>query len=124
MGTYNRDQDIFESVTKLGTGFNDEMLAHLTKILSEQKLDKKPTRVVSKMEPDFWIKPWMVMEVKGAEITLSPIHTCGLGEIRKENGLAIRFPRFLGIREDKGPEDATTSLEMVDLYNLQNKKLE
>ncbi len=124
MATYNRDNDIFESVTKLGTGFNDEMLAHLTEVLSQYKVDKKPVRVDSTMKPDFWIEPVMVMEVKGAEITLSPIHTCGLGEIRKDDGLAIRFPRFLGIREDKGPEDATSTGEMVDLYNLQLKRLE
>jgi len=124
MATYNRDRDVFESVTKLGTGFNDEMLAHLTEILGSHKVERMPTRVDSKMKPDFWMEPRMVMEVKGAEITLSPIHTCGLGEIRKENGLAIRFPRFLGIREDKGPEDATSTQEMVDLYNLQLKRLE
>ena len=75
--------------------------------------------------PDFWFSPTLVMEVKGAEITLSPIHTCGHGRIRKQAGLAIRFPRYTGIlKEDKAPEDATTTDEMVNMYNLQLKKLE
>ncbi|MCK4757143.1 MAG: ATP-dependent DNA ligase [Thermoplasmata archaeon] len=124
MATYNHDRDVFESVTKLGTGFNDEMLAYLPQILDEHKEDKMPARVDSKMKPDFWFQPVVIMEVKGAEITLSPIHTSGLDEIRKDNGLAIRFPRFIGIREDKGPEDATTTEEMVKMYNLQLKTLE
>ena len=32
-------------------------------------------------------------------------------------GLAMRFPRFTGRwRDDKGPQDATTTGELVDLY--------
>ncbi len=124
MATYNHETDTFESVTKLGSGFNDEMLASFSSMLDEHKVKKMPIRVKSKMIPDYWFEPVVVMEVKGAEITLSPIHTCGLDEIRKGNGLAIRFPRFIGLREDKGPEDATTTEEMVSLYNLQLKKLE
>ena len=38
----------------------------------------------------------VVIEVLGAEITLSPIHTCAMSVIRKGSGLAIRFPRFTG----------------------------
>ncbi len=124
MATYNHETDTFESVTKLGSGFNDEMLASFSSMLDEHKVKKIPVRVESKMIPDYWFEPVVVMEVKGAEITLSPIHTCGLDEIRKGNGLAIRFPRFIGMREDKGPEDATTTEEMVSLYNLQLKRLE
>jgi DNA ligase-1 len=125
MATYNKEGDIFETVTKLGSGFDDEMLAAFPLLLDEHKIEKKHVRVNSNMKPDFWFSPTLVMEVKGAEITLSPIHTCGHGRIRKNAGLAIRFPRYTGIlREDKSPEDATSTDEMVDMYNMQLKKLE
>ena len=40
--------------------------------------------------------------------------------VKKNYGLAIRFPRYMGIiRQDKGPEDATTSDEMMALYDIQ-----
>ncbi|MBS7270758.1 MAG: DNA ligase, partial [Candidatus Freyarchaeota archaeon] len=81
-------------------------------------------RVDSKITPDIWVIPAKVIEVLGAEITLSPIHTCGLDSIRKGAGLAIRFPRFTGRwRDDKSPEDATTVKEIIEMYKKQLKKL-
>jgi DNA ligase-1 len=39
--------------------------------------------------------------------------------------LAIRFPRFTGkYRLDKAPEDATTSKEIVEMYQRQLKKIQ
>jgi DNA ligase-1 len=44
--------------------------------------------------------------------------------IRKGSGLAIRFPRFTGnYRLDKAAEDATTSDEIVEMYQKQLKKI-
>ncbi len=52
----------------------------------------------------------MVLEATGSEITLSPIHTCGMNIVRAGSGLTIRFPRFTGrYRDDKSPEQATTN---------------
>ncbi len=125
MASYNKEDDKFETVTKLGSGFDDEMLAALPDLLDEHKLEKMHKRVNSQMMPDYWFAPEVVLEVKGAEITLSPIHTCGFSLIRKNAGLAIRFPRYTGkLRKDKRPEDATSTEEMLDMYNMQLKKLE
>jgi DNA ligase-1 len=124
MATYDKENGNFETVTKLGSGFDDALLASLPGILDKHKSAKKPARVISKMKPDFWFDPTVVMEVRGAEITLSPIHTCGFGQVRKDSGLAIRFPRYTGIlRTDKAPEDATSTDEMLEMYNIQLKKL-
>ncbi|HPD09262.1 MAG TPA: DNA ligase, partial [Methanomassiliicoccales archaeon] len=81
--------------------------------------------VDSKMEADLWFQPRLVLEVRGAEITLSPIHTCCFGAIRPDAGLAIRFPRFTGrFREDKEGRDATTSQEILAMYQAQLKRVE
>jgi DNA ligase-1 len=73
---------------------------------------------------DVWFEPAVVLEVLGAEITLSPIHMCAMDSIRKGSGLAIRFPRFTGkYRTDKAAEDATTSDEVVEMYRAQLKKI-
>ncbi len=122
MAVYNREDGRFETVTKLGTGFDDEMLAALPGMLEPLKGGKPHRLVRSTMKADFWFEPSLVMEVKGAEITLSPIHTCAWEAVRKGSGLAIRFPRFTGIiRKDKAPEDATNSEEMLALYEMQKK---
>jgi DNA ligase-1 len=80
--------------------------------------------VKSEIKPDFWFAPEEVLEVLGAEITLSPIHTCAFNEVREDSGLAIRFPRFTGKwREDKKGEDATSSKEIVSMYKSQLKQV-
>jgi DNA ligase-1 len=80
--------------------------------------------VSSALEADVWVEPVIVLEILGAEITLSPIHTSAVDSIRKGSGLAVRFPRFTGnYRLDKAAEDATTSAEIVEMYRNQLKKI-
>jgi DNA ligase-1 len=124
LATYNRETDTFETVTKCGTGFSDEDLAKLPKMMQKHVIQHKHPRVNSTLEADVWFEPVVVIEILGAEITLSPIHTCAVGSIRKESGLAIRFPRFTGnYRLDKAAEDATTNSEIVEMYQKQLKKI-
>jgi DNA ligase-1 len=125
MATYNSDDDTFETVCKLGSGFDDETLAKLPGMLEQYRANAKPSHLVSKMEADFWFEPGIVLEVLGAEITVSPIHTAAFSKVRKDAGLAIRFPRFTGrFREDKGPREATTTVELEQMYSKQLKKIE
>lgn len=122
MAAYSPEEDVFKTVCKVGSGFSDEDLAQLPKLLEPYRIGHKHPRVVSKMEADVWFVPVAVLEVIGAEITLSPMHTCALGRVRPEAGLAIRFPRFTGrYRVDKKPEDATTEEELIEMYRLQRK---
>ncbi len=124
LATYNPDDDTFETVTKCGTGFTDEDLAKLHEMLQNHVVPKRNSRVKSTLEADVWFEPAVVLEILGAEVTLSPIHMAAMNSIRKESGLAIRFPRFTGkYRTDKAPEDATTSKEIVEMYKGQLKKI-
>ena len=124
LATYNSKEDTFETVTKCGTGFTDKDLAYFPDLLRKHEVPRKHSRVKSTLEADVWFEPAIVLEVLGAEITLSPIHTCAMDSIRKGSGLAIRFPRFTGkYRTDKAAEDATTSQEVVEMYRSQLKKI-
>ena len=123
MAAYNPDKDVFETVCKVGSGFTDEDLAKLPEMLEPYVIDHKHPRVVVKMEPDVWVTPALVAEIIGAEITLSPIHTCAMDKIKPGVGISIRFPRFIRWRPDKGPEDATTSHELVEMYKKQLRKM-
>ncbi len=124
MAAYNPEKDRFETVCKLGSGFTDEQLAHLPKKFEELKIERKHPRVWSEMDADYWFVPKVVLEVIGAEITLSPTHTCAKDIVEKGSGLAIRFPRFTGRwRDDKSPEEATTTKELVEMYRNQIKKM-
>jgi DNA ligase-1 len=124
LATYNEEADTFETVTKCGTGFTDKDLATLHEMLQKHVIPRKNSRVQSMLEADVWFEPAVVLEILGAEVTLSPIHICAMDSIRKGSGLAIRFPRFTGkYRTDKAPEDATSSKEIVEMYRGQLKKI-
>ncbi|MCS7127442.1 MAG: ATP-dependent DNA ligase [Thaumarchaeota archaeon] len=122
MAAYDPKTDTFKSVCKVGTGFKEEDLERLKSMIDERVVPEKPARVDSLMQPDVWVRPEIVLELVGDEITVSPIHTCGWGSVQPNAGLAIRFPRFTGrYRFDKGPEDATTVEEIVEMYRSQLK---
>ncbi|MEM1618868.1 MAG: ATP-dependent DNA ligase [Desulfurococcaceae archaeon] len=123
MAAYNPEEDVFETVCKVGSGFKDEDLDRLPEILKPYIRDRKHPRVVAEMEPDVWVEPALVAEIIGAELTLSPIHTCAKGTVKPDAGISIRFPRFIRWRPDKKPEDATTSQELVEMYRRQLKKI-
>jgi len=93
-------------------------------MLQKHKIAHKHPRVQSIIEADVWFEPVVVIEILGAEITLSPVHVCAMDVIRKGSGLAIRFPRFTGnYRLDKAAEDATTVEEIIKMYKGQLKKI-
>ena len=124
MAAYNNENGIYESVCKLGTGFTDDVLFNLPKMFSDYVAKERPLNVESGLNPDFWITPNFVMEIVGAEITLSPIHSAAYGVIKEKTGLAIRFPRFTGKwRSDKKAEDATTTGEIINMYKNQKKNV-
>ncbi|ALU12040.1 ATP-dependent DNA ligase [Ignicoccus islandicus DSM 13165] len=122
MAGYDEDKDAFMTVCKVGSGFTDEDLAELPDLLKEYIIPNKHPRVVSEIKPDVWIQPALVAEIIGAEITLSPIHTCAIDKVEKGTGLAIRFPRFIKWRPDKGPQDATTCKELLEMYKRQLRR--
>lgn len=124
LAAYDSENDTFETVTKCGTGFTDEDLAKLHNMMQKHVVSHKPARVNSMLEADVWFEPFVAIEILGAEITLSPIHTCAMGIVRQGSGLAVRFPRFTGkYRLDKAAEDATTVAEIVEMYRNQLKKI-
>ncbi|MDI6887015.1 MAG: ATP-dependent DNA ligase [Candidatus Thermoplasmatota archaeon] len=123
MGCYNKEKDVLETVCKLASGFDDETLFKLPEMFKDSVISKPHARVSSQIKADYWFVPKYVLEVLGAEITSSPVHTCAYNAVRKGSGLAIRFPRFTGkLRKDKAPEDATTSKEIEEMYKKQLKK--
>jgi DNA ligase-1 len=123
MAAYDPKRGSYDTVCKLGTGFSDEYLFSLPDVFAQHILEERDPRVNTLIEPDFWIAPAIVMEVIGDEITLSPVHTCAFHQVHRGSGLAIRFPRLLRQRDDRGPEDSTTVDEMVKLYRLQLKQV-
>lgn len=122
MAAYDEDSGRFGTACKLGTGFDDEFLDKLPDMLEPYRSLDKPSSVDAQMIPDVWFEPYIVLEVTGAEMSISPIHTASMGHIKDDSGLGIRFPRFTGrVRNDKDATESTTYSEMTDLYLLQEQ---
>jgi DNA ligase-1 len=121
VGLYDPEQDLFVTVTKIGTGLSDEQWRSIRERTRGLEVDHRPARVSSLIEPSVWVEPTLVLEVLADEITRSPTHTAG--KVGAEPGYALRFPRLVSFREaDKQPEDATTVQELIELYETQGKK--
>ena len=117
LAAYDAEADLFRTVTKCGTGFSDTDLAALPGRLAPLAAPARPARVDARQHPDAWFEPGLVLEILSAELTLSPNYTAAWGQVTPDAGLAMRFPRFTGHwRDDKAPEDATTTQELIELF--------
>ena len=92
LGTFEvsaRTQDGYAQVGNVATGITDEELETLTDLIEPH--------VTTQSGQDVTVEPSVVFEVGYEEIQSSPTY---------DSGYALRFPRFVGVREDKDPADA------------------
>jgi len=104
VGAYDPNSGEFVPVGKVGSGFTDEDLVEFTKML-------KPL-IVHEEGKFVEIEPKIVIEVTYQEIQKSP---------KYKSGFALRFPRYVALREDKSPEEADTIERIAQLYELQER---
>lgn len=97
-----QDQGRLLSVGKVATGINDETLAELYTLFKD--------RVIARSGKEVTLEPEVVFEVGYSEIQASPNY---------ESGYALRFPRFVRVREDKSVDEAESLDSLIDRYARQ-----
>jgi DNA ligase-1 len=102
LACYDPETDDLREVGRVSTGYTDAELHELT--------DRLEDLVVARDGRDVTLDPDLVLEVEYEEIQSSTTY---------DSGFALRFPRFLGIREDLAPEDADTIDRVRTLYDSQ-----
>nr|XP_055166786.1 DNA ligase 1 isoform X4 [Nyctereutes procyonoides] len=123
LAAYDEESEELQAICKLGTGFSDEELEEHYQRLQALVLPtpRSYVRVDGAVAPDHWLDPSAVWEVKCADLSLSPIYPAARGLVDSEKGISLRFPRFVRVREDKKPEEATTSGQVACLYMKQSQ---
>lgn len=95
--------DLLE-LSRVATGIDDAMLAELYELFKDKIIAEHGKTVV--FEPD------VVFEVGYAELQKSTTYAAGY---------ALRFPRFVRLRDDKDPSEVETIDSLFRRYNMQNK---
>eukprot|EP01134_Creolimax_fragrantissima_P004545 CFRG4545T1 len=122
LACYNVDEDEYQAICKVGTGMTNDFLKESNEFFKEhisQSGKKGYYRCTDTSKPDVWFEPVQVWEIKAADLSISPAYLAGVGEVHPTKGISLRFPRVIRIRDDKKPEDATTSTQVAEMYNAQ-----
>jgi bifunctional non-homologous end joining protein LigD len=96
LGLYDDKKQLIH-VGHAGTGFNQAMLKQIFEVVKALETKTKPFTGAVDAKKVHWVRPVRVAEVKFTEWTHET----------NEGGLKLRAPVFLGLREDKDPEDCT-----------------
>ena len=89
-------------LSRVATGFSDEQLAEVYELLKDT--------VIAKSGKEVTFEPLLVFEVGYAELQASTNY---------DGGFALRFPRFIRIRDDKDLPDIETLESIRDRYGRQ-----
>lgn len=119
VAVYNPEHGRLETVAKIGSGFTEDEMSTLREMLHKTRTKNPVKDLDYEIEPDFWVQPKYVVEVAFDDITKSPTHTCGK---KDGKGYALRFPRMLSLRDDKTSKEATTTQEVIEMFELQHSR--
>lgn len=100
----DEENDTWAPVGRVSSGVSDEQLKELTEEIKSLVIAERG-RMVD-------VEPRIVLEVKFNEVQKSPNYA---------SGYALRFPRIVRIRSDKGPDDVETLERIKSIYDLQHK---
>ncbi|KAF8575106.1 ATP-dependent DNA ligase [Ramaria rubella] len=113
----------YVAVCKCMSGFSDAFYKEMRERYAEDSDTCSSTSLwncnAGGFKPSVYFKPSEVWEVRGADVTSSPVSTAAFGLVPGNRGLSLRFPRFIKIREDKGLKEASTPGFLADMWQMQ-----
>jgi DNA ligase-1 len=99
-----QDRGTLVPLSKVATGFSDEQLAEVYDLLKD--------RIISRAGKEVTFEPFLVFEVGYSELQKSPNYP---------GGFALRFPRFIRVRDDKGIDEIEALDSIRERYRRQGK---
>jgi bifunctional non-homologous end joining protein LigD len=103
LGLYDKQGRLIH-VGQAGSGFDQESLDEVWKLLKKREARKNPFYgEVEALRKVYWVKPELVAEIEFSEWT---------GGASAGSGPKLRAPVFLGLRDDKDPKDCLLEQEL------------
>eukprot|EP00803_Ostreobium_quekettii_P008788 evm.model.scf_1474EXC.2 EVM.evm.TU.scf_1474EXC.2 scf_1474EXC:16266-31624(-) len=121
MAVYCPVAEEYQSLCRVMSGFSDAFYTEATRRLTGTIAPRRKAYYNTGESPSVWFEPTEVWEVRGADLTLSPVHRAAAGLVAGDRGVGLRFPRFVGVRADKGATDATCPEEVAEAFRRQAK---
>ncbi|KZV63805.1 ATP-dependent DNA ligase, partial [Peniophora sp. CONT] len=121
------DTGFFVAVCKCMSGFSDTFYKEMKARYSEDSDNCSPRPLWGDVDtggyrPAVYFRPHEVWELRGADITLSPVSVAARGLVSTDRGLSLRFPRFIRTREDKPLEGASTPDFLASMWRKQEAR--
>eukprot|EP01101_Sappina_pedata_P008919 TRINITY_DN504_c0_g1_i1.p1 TRINITY_DN504_c0_g1~~TRINITY_DN504_c0_g1_i1.p1 ORF type:complete len:872 (+),score=306.11 TRINITY_DN504_c0_g1_i1:292-2616(+) len=119
LACYDDENEEYQTITKIGTGFSEAIFEQHSAFLNEHVINqpRRYFRYDENAKPDVWFDPVQVWEVLAADLSVSPLYKAASGLVDPVKGASLRFPRFIQIRNDKNPEDATNAKQVARMYH-------
>ncbi|VAH78953.1 unnamed protein product [Triticum turgidum subsp. durum] len=125
MACYNPESEEFQSVCRVMSGFSDDFYKEMKEFYSGEKiLPKKPVYYKTDEQPELWFTAEQVWEIRGADLTLSPVHHAAIGVVHPSRGISVRMPRHIRCVPDRSPEDCSTATDVASMFRAQTRKME
>jgi DNA ligase-1 len=121
LACYDPENEEYQAICKIGTGFSESDLEAQWAYFKDHVIPgpRSYYRCTDATRPDVWFAPVQVWEVKAADFSISPVYTAAWGWVEAGKGISLRFPRYLRVRDDKKPDEATTSQQVSEMYRQQ-----
>ncbi|KAJ1284834.1 hypothetical protein BS78_03G235400 [Paspalum vaginatum] len=125
MACYNPEIEEFQSVCRVMSGFSDEFYKEMKEFYSgERILPKKPVYYKTDEQPELWFTAEQVWEIRGADLTLSPVHHAAIRLVHPARGISVRMPRYTRSVPDRSPEDCSTADDIANMFKAQTRKMD
>lgn len=115
LAVWDPEREEYQSLCRCISGFTDAFYTETTARLKQTIIPGPKPYYNTPEQPDVWFEPKEVWEIRGADLTLSPVHKAAVGLLHSSRGVGLRFPRFIRRREDKAPEQASDPQLVCDM---------
>lgn len=91
LAVWDPDREEFQSLCRCLSGFSDAFYTAATERLRATAIEGPKPYYNTSERPDVWFEPTEVWELRGADLTISPVHKAAAGRLHPERGVGLRW---------------------------------